>query len=190
MKGINFKDEMINAVISGKKTMTRRIIKPQPKFCDGYENDLQRCENILEIKPRYKVGETLYIKETYGIFHDRIFFKYFNPSVKYELGIEWKSKLFMPEKYARFFIKITSIKVERFQDISVKDCYKEGIYELPNNRFDIPMYLNGLKHRENLVEMFKSPKEAFADLIDKINGKGTWKNNPYVFVYEFNLVIL
>ena len=93
---------------------------------------------------------------------------------------------------------ITDIKVERLQDISDEDCLREGIQE-----FDTPVgkcYVAGgvyvgqdsrlkiAKGMINIAKPFKTPQEAFAVLIDKVSGKGTWKSNPWVFAYSFELV--
>ena len=81
-------------------------------------------------------------------------------------------------------IRITGVKVERLQDISDEDCIKEGIYmdEDPMNpQAFIYTY-------PNAPQWYFTPHEAYAALIDRISGKGTWKSNPYVFAYDFELV--
>ena len=82
---------------------------------------------------------------------------------------------------------ITNIKVERLQDISNEDCLKEGIKEksrFPHKK-SYPFYFDGGKHGWD--NSYKTPRQAFAALIDKVCGRGTWNINPYVFVYEFEL---
>lgn len=78
-------------------------------------------------------------------------------------------------------IKITDIKVERLRDISSNDCLKEGIYDTLMDRIYHYRF-------DNSPRNYMSPQEAFAALIDKISGNGTWDSNPWVFVYEFELV--
>lgn len=82
-------------------------------------------------------------------------------------------------------IKITGIKVERLQDISDEDCLKEGIIHvstfLGQKIYHTP-HVNGSYLSTNVAQ------EAFAYLIDKVSGKGTWESNPFVFAYEFVLV--
>ena len=91
-------------------------------------------------------------------------------------------------------IHITDIKVERLQDISDEDCIKEGVV-----KSYIGYYVKGLKtkdwEKESHVEMdgctyklFPTPREAFAALIDKVSGKGTWDRNGWVFVYSFEVI--
>ena len=81
-------------------------------------------------------------------------------------------------------IRITNIRIERLQDISEADCLKEGIWRGDNVGFEAATYwYHGLANSS-----FRTPQEAYASLIDRISGKGTWKSNPYVFVYDFELI--
>lgn len=95
-----------------------------------------------------------------------------------------KNKLFMPEKYARYYIEITAVRAERLQDISDADCMTEGVisrvaavypYELLYQIPEVPNY-------------YATARQAYASLINNINGKGTWERNPYVWVYDFRLI--
>lgn len=87
-------------------------------------------------------------------------------------------------------IKIIDIRVERLKDISNEDCLKEGILNKNsgNHRHKKAnsFYFTGGKHEWD--NSFSTPRQAFANLIDRISGKGTWQRNPWVFVYEFILV--
>jgi hypothetical protein len=96
----------------------------------------------------------------------------------------WKNKLFMPEKYARYFIEITGVRAERLQDISDEDCMKEGIRE---ERFVNFPYETFYVIPDMSCPLSNTPREAYADLIDKIGGEGTWESNPFVWVYDFKL---
>lgn len=169
MKKILFSEKhgMFQAVLNGDKTMTRRI-----KASD---------------KPRYNVGDVVYIAEPYddGCMGSYIY-KYGHKHKKELTELYgWKNKLFMPEKAARFFIRITEVRVERLQDISYIDCLREGIEKLFLETPDI--YCPNIKYCYYGSEYFNSAQEAFADLINKINGEYTWEMNPCVFVYEFEL---
>lgn len=79
-------------------------------------------------------------------------------------------------------IKITDIHVERLQDISDEDCLKEGI-----EKCKIPLCIKHYFIRD-CGDCASSPREVFSELIDKVSGKGTWESNPWVFVYEFELL--
>ena len=95
----------------------------------------------------------------------------------------------MPESAARYFIKITAVSVERLQDISEEDCLREGITIGRDFRFhkEPYYYCEGVLNNGRLM-MFKTLTQTYATLIDKINGKGTWNKNPYVWVYDFELI--
>lgn len=83
-------------------------------------------------------------------------------------------------------ISITNIKIERLQDISDEDCLKEGIYEdSGDDEFPPSIFYEFEGNKDN---GFDTPREAFAALIDKISGRGTWNNNLYTFAYEFELI--
>ena len=80
-------------------------------------------------------------------------------------------------------IRITGIKCERLQDISEEDCMKEGILgDVEYDKYEV----YGLFFFS--YDGFDTPREAFASLIDKVSGRGTWKRNPWVVAYEFELV--
>ena len=192
MKGIIFSEAIFKAVIEGRKTQTRRIMKTQPiEVWDGVpiKSASDTIAIYKEIKLRYKVGEVVYLKEPYqyvGGYNAGIKYKYDNDeNINLIVGIIWKNKLFMPEKYARYFIEITDVRVERVQDISEEDCLKEGIlckkFIGDNSKYfyETPTISSGF---------YDTPQQAYAALIDKINGKGTWEANPFVWVYEFKLV--
>lgn len=81
-------------------------------------------------------------------------------------------------------IRITNIRIERLQDISEADSLKEGILRGYDVGLDRTTYwYHGLANSS-----FRTPQEAYASLIDRISGKGTWESNPYVFVYDFELI--
>ena len=210
MKGICFTEEMFNAVIDGRKTQTRRIMKPQPQvfYPNGNPVLLQGDDNIKPIKPRYKAGETVYLKEPYCLDCDFIQHKYSkewkaNGKIRYKYNGDelselsrlakgfnvWSNKLFMLEKYARYFIKIEAVRCERLQDISEReDCLKEGIEELNAGEI-IPNYQDYIQYSNGDEYNYDTPQKAYAALINKIYGKGTWESNPYVWVYDFKLTI-
>ena len=199
MKGICFIEPLFHKVVKREKTQTRRMMTPQPDFFDDglpyCETDFrikskshtnEDGEHFFEVKPKYKVGEILYLKEPYVAARDgRIFRKYDKSDISFlrflgedtEAKGVWKNKLFMPESAARYFIKITAERAERLQDISEEDCIKEGI-ELYNN-------YDGTYGGHSAPT---TPKEAYAALVNSIHGKGTWEKNPFMWVYDFELI--
>jgi hypothetical protein len=187
--------EGIQAVKKDGKIIRVRALDENGRATKPGSDDLEWI-----LTPRYNVGETLYLKEPYCqdcdfIQHEssceywnngKILYKYngdeFPECAKYnpQLG-KWQNKLFMPEEYARYYIKITGVRAERLQDISDEDCRKEGItYDMAHEGW-CPSY--------NDPDSGGEPhyKEAYAYLFDSINGKGTWESDPFVWVYDFQL---
>lgn len=176
MKGICFVEPLFNRVVDGSKTQTRRI-------CGFRGEDLSEIEKAkLLATCRYRLNEEVYLKEPYidDLSMDDVFYKYGEEDPMLDYSYAWKNKLFMPESAARYFIKITGVKIERLQDISDEDCLKEGIYEEE---------WGGYFHPGNDM-IWTSPKGAYEHLINSIDGLETWGQNPYVYVYDFELIEL
>lgn len=219
----NDKYSLTQAVLDGRKTMTRRIIKPQPQDCSskhkdyigaswknepmrliidednyafckycGYGVDYFKDKGLFNAP--YKLGEVVAIAQSYmdvDRFHRKgknaAYLEYLDsilPELKLYPG--WGNKMFVKVNLMPHHIKITGIKVERLQDISDEDCLKEGIIHAYTTNDGIRIY-----HTPNEKKGYLSTdvaQEAFAYLIDKVSGNGTWESNPYVFAYEFKLV--
>lgn len=187
MKGICFIEPLHGKTVKKIKVQTRRIVNPQPLeiVCSTIiDNKLlfeARDENDASvfIEPRYKVGDVLYLKESY---YELPFGGYqykFDENIFY---YEYKNKLFMPASAARHFIKIIAVRGERLQDISGYDCIKEGI------EHTFPKATSMTQAKIDYDSAEPGLRKAYATLIDKINGKGTWDNNPWVWVYDYELI--
>lgn len=109
----------------------------------------------------------------------------------------WTNKLYVKPELMVHFIRITNIRIEKLQDISDEDCLAEGIERMPDGSgfkpyafYDTTIKVKSRKEGVNYgwYRSYDTPREAYAALIDKVSGKGTWQNNPYVFVYDFELV--
>ena len=167
MKSIQFKPFLIERIIEGKKTETRRLVKNKTK-------------------PRYKVGETVYIKEKlYRNVDNGISFEDGEPIPDTNWG--WKrnvlSPMFMPAKYARLFLRIIGIKTERLHDITEADAIAEGIF--------LTDYGWSWKESPKEYEFFITPRIAFANLWESIHGDNEstcWCSGPEVFVYKFEVI--
>lgn len=215
MKKIMFNDKysLTQAVLDGRKTMTRRIIKcprtfrgewvagfnihrrhSDKKIVDWpcmYDAD-EREFDMGEILPKYELGEVVAIAQSYmdvDRFHRKgknaAFLEYLDsilPELKLYPG--WTNKMFVRADLMPHHIRITDIKIERLQNISDEDCFKEGIFKWDAGQKDIPFYSF---HYADIPD-YSNPCDAFAELIDKVSGKGAWESNPYVFVYEFELI--
>lgn len=146
-------------------------------------------EKLLEFKPQYRMGEVVVVAQNYET--AKVEFvpfkegcgKWGNPR---KLA-GWTNKMFVRPELMPHTIKITNIRIERLQDINDEDCLAEGIEKMiVGCEYYCYSFLS--PNPNKIWEDFKSPRQAFAALIDKINGKGTWESNPYVFVYDFELV--
>ena len=219
MKKIMFNDRygLTQAVIEGRKTMTRRRINPMPKdcatahkncwgadwsdkpmslvvdrdtgdiYCEYCGNGVRLYDGGYHYKAKYKIGEVVAVAQSYN-----------------EVVREFTSLALVPGSTNKMFVKaelmphqirITGIKCERLQDISDAECMKEGVVG-----GIIGYYVPGIKckdwSKESYVDtedgrtwkLFPTPREAFASLIDKVSGLGAWQRNPWVVAYEFELV--
>ena len=185
MKKIMFNDKygLTQAVLEGRKTQTRRtFLKP------GEENLLDGItpEYLISVRSRYKVGETVAIAQSYKDIHAEILREVGDLDLKNEFlqSKGYTNKMFVRAEKMPHAIRITNIRVERLQDISEEDCLKEGLWRDENVGLEGTTYwYHGLSNSS-----FRTPQEAYASLIDRISGKGTWASNPYVFVYDFVLI--
>jgi hypothetical protein len=183
MKKIMFNDRffLTDAVLEGRKTMTRRIV------------------NDKVDPPRYKIGEIVAVAQSY--------IDCYNNEGSYELqyGLEtfimrydkkahkeqcpeaapgWSNKMYVRADLMPHHIRITNVRTERLHDISEEDCIKEGIEEYASCcecGSDIYTF-------QGAKETFLFAEEAFEALFKKISGKKVWDKNPYVYVYEFVLI--
>lgn len=190
----NDKYGLTQAVVEGRKTMTRRIVPDGTPFGNWKETVK---------KSRYKVGDVVAVAQSYEAIRNERHKDYcndiYNPFGAKEPDLEsepgWTNKMFVSADLMPHQLRIMNVRVERLQDISDEDVYKEGFKkETVNNGLG-----NYAHHWEAMLVYYDSigrtreirspyPREAFADLIDKVSGKWTWESNPWVFVYEFELV--
>lgn len=188
MKKINFNDRygLTNAVIEGRKTMTRRLI-PDEFFgltwdTRGntlvYENEYGDFIDVRHSKyTRYKLGEVVAVSQCYNDVVQEFTDLAFVPGST--------NKMFVRADLMPHQIRITGIRCERLQDISDEDCVKEGV-RVGSQALEYPYYF--IDTKQFLICDYKSPRRAFAALIDKVSGRGTWDRNPWVVAYEFELV--
>lgn len=210
-KKIMFNDKysLTQAVLDGRKTMTRRIIKC-PRIFKGewvagfnihrrhsdkkivgwpcmYDAD-EREFDMGEIFPKYKVGEVVAIAQSYLNLSLAEVSQWKSNGNKTTINslAGWTNKLFTKAELMPHHIRITNIKIEKLQGISDKYCLKEGIYKGQCGSADTH-FMDAYYYKGD-IQPYCTPREAFAALIDKVSGKGTWESNPYVFVYEFELI--
>ena len=208
MKKIMFNDKygLTKAVLEGRKTMTRRIANPISENIDkmGKSKTIRQSYRIgLNLYyPKFEVGEIVAVAERYSVLHERL-----NEAIRekrkddsleafYRASIcdtdaGWNKKMYVRADLMPHQIRITNVRIEKLQSISDEDCIKEGIYKTIHKSFGYPPSWRLSTFRTKVYERFDAfskPQNAFAVLIDKISGKNTWKSNPYVFVYEFELI--
>lgn len=195
---IIFSAPMVRAILEGRKTMTRRVVKPQPKWVADpsipFKTSGADPSGII-LCPYGQPGAHLYVKETFrlwdselcGCGSDRCYcppdrtpiYRADEPhkTAAEELG-PWKPSIFMPRKYSRITLEITGVRVERLQAITGKDVFAEGV----DNGASNPAM--GVRY-ENMQRM------AFEDLWQSLNAKRpgcSWDDNPFVWVVEFKRV--
>lgn len=180
---ILFSTPMVQAILAGRKTMTRRVVKHHPLIDCGFSDTfIKHPDNYVAEDCPYKVRAKIWVRETFGLLqeydeHEPIFYKadYTQEDFETQVLPKWKPSIFMPRKFSRITLEITNARVERLQEITEEDAIKEGInYYLAN----------GGKQAEEM-----SMKVQFSQLWDSINGKKyPWSANPWVWRYELEKI--
>lgn len=187
MKGIMFKQDLFESIVRGEKTQTRRVIVDptidKATKCrlidDKYYLFYREQAVMYAVKPRYQPGEVVYLKEPYCSFGNGLWYKYGHPNAD---TYEWKNKMFMPARSARYFIRIAAVRVERLHAISEADAIAEGCKGVRCN--------HSTPYCEDCMNTgwVCDPIYQYFELWDDINRKThPWDSNPWVWVYEFEL---
>lgn len=206
MQKIMFNDKfgLTKAVLDGLKTKTRRIITIDEEELTSFQTiyynqtfDFLEGKDLIEAyfdnypkKIPYKKGEIVAVAQRYS--------EVINPvdwvhTTMYKDTKVWNNKMFVRPDLMPHQIRIFDFHIERLQDISDEDCLAEGIVvNEPKIKGGVKsyypcQYLKLCADKVGWGRVFDTPRKAYADLIDKISGKGTWKSNPYVFAYDFKL---
>jgi hypothetical protein len=191
-KPILFKGPLVRAILEGRKTVTRRIVKPQPirdgddlddwywssprydngDGCNFFHTDEDHAKELMATACPYGVaGDRLWVRESFGTqlgsFGESLEYV-FKATDDERLG-PWKPSIFMPRSASRLLLEIVSVRVERLQEISTEDACAEGM---------------STDHAGDWTA-----REQFQDTWDKINFKrGSWASNPWVWVITFRRV--
>lgn len=190
---------LTQAVLEGRKTQTRRFIKypieVRGKRVGYYHYDRISCRVELMdddefsfcpesyVMPMYKVGEVVAVAQRYSECGSANFDEWERNSDWFEKG--FSNKMFVKPELMSHQIRITSVRLQRLQEITYEDCLKEGVYIFDEDYMNPLAYIYTY-HGAN--QLFYHPRDAYAHMIDALSGKGTWGSNPYVFVYDFELV--
>ena len=198
---IIFSSEMVREILAGRKTQTRRIIKPQPTTVvqdivgnfyevSHRESGIGEYEDI--IKCPYGMAadmDFLWVREAYsknyfntGIHAYKADFK--EVAAEYVPVPKWKPSIHMPKSAARIFLKINDVKVERLQSISEEDAQREGV------KYDLSLEFNQYLNYEKGIYQCQTAVESFKSLWSEINGEKSWSENPFVWVIQFERVEL
>ena len=198
MKKIMFNDRfgLTEKVLDGNKTQTRRIVsqsvidKVEEFRMEYYDMTLDALtvEEVLQQyffaeklgKLPYKVGEVVAVAQSYK--------EVFGESCGKESETGYSNKMFVKPELMPHQIRITDVRIEKLQDISEEDVLKEGF----DFRFDLEsgseIATDFFLDYQNGRISDSCPQTAYSKLIESISSKGTWSSNPFVFVYDFELV--
>ena len=215
MKKIMFNDKFLltKAVLDGRKTQTRRLltltlhkkadrgnalieVSPSKVFFEDGKWKFVYDDYVFllpkENYPKYRVGEVVAVAQRYrdcgGVNEDGVpIWEIISQKVG-GINAGWNNKRFVASSLMPHQIRITDVRVERLQDISDECCLKEGIIK----KWHAPAcknyyYVPGVEVK-SVKDVHDTPQEAFAHLINKVSRKDVWNENPYVFVYDFELV--
>ncbi len=193
IKPILFNAEMVRAILDGRKSCTRRAIKPQPDekhtyplgfITDSTEKKEVGCfgfavneygGSIQYVKPpyRYAPGDILYVRETWKKAPNGYF--YYEDWLRNDIAdvTKWKPSIHMPKEAARIWLKVTDVRVERLQEITSEQISREGV------EVEYPHVLNGEEKRYAFSTLWNSTIKK-SD-IDRYG----WDANPYVWVISF-----
>ena len=175
---IIFSTDMVRAILDGKKTMTRRVIKNPERY-----EHIRECDFCC---PYGQVGDRLWVRETLVITGGRgsEYVAYKADGYELDKGIfpeKWRPSIFMPRWASRITLEITEVRVERVQEITEEDAIKEGICVVDNTE-------DGIYSSPNYPDIHR---DIFMYLWDSLNTKRGygWEVNPWVWVIEFKRVI-
>lgn len=212
---ILFSTPMVQAILEGRKTQTRRVIKVQPDengidfiphapsldWEQHYKEewkpwvyDTNEGERIGIHCPYGEIGDVLWVRETWAAWQ--------SPAPESEVeyifradqdfaSTKWKPSIFMPREACRLFLEITNVRVERLQDISEEDAEKEGIEQIEapqrdGDKWIYKSYTKGTYEEKQLLPLY--PYCSFKTLWQSINGRESWDSNPFVWVVDFKKV--
>ena len=197
-----FSAPMVRSLLDDSKTMTRRIVKPQPgedvrlhSLHDAFATFARVVDGEPFVGrglpcPYGKPGDRLWVRETWAVDyqHDAVKPSLLRPTVStlYRASEDrpgvardgrrgrWRQSIFMPRWASRITLEVTGVRVERLTKISEADAKAEGVEAV-----------NGHPERGAFLGLGPCHREGFAQLWADINGEGSWAANPWVWVISF-----
>jgi hypothetical protein len=214
---ILFTAPMVRAILEGRKTQTRRIIKNVLPNNRIRLRDKRVC-HVLAADPfcPYGIsGDRLWVRETHEAYYLTRGEKSYSAGVKYRADDEkrliqidaltyqklnstdskgWTPSIHMYRWASRIDLEITGLRVDRLQDISEADAIAEGALSVRTLEFDAKHFTEWKYQWDEAIKKGEkppigpSPKQTYAALWNEINGKGSWDANPWVWVIEFKKI--
>lgn len=207
---IIFSTPMVQAILAGKKTMTRRLsgllrinlrpndwAKPVYDPADGkwvFTAEHGHAEQVRLKCPYGQPGDHLWLRERFMpavIWEVCTYLYYADGPECYEHIVEqmedqrWKPSIHMPRSASRITLEITNVRVERLNDISEQDAIAEGVEVIHMAEQNVPVFRNYLlKEKKGTT----NPIHSFDTLWKSINGPDSWQANPWVWVIEFKVL--
>lgn len=201
---ILFSTPMVQALLEGRKTQTRRICKDEiiedATWAGGAKilhknGGITGVDALGAIPGPYRVGDILWVRETFCDITDMdggdLGFIYKADLSLAELHDEcyrfiWKPSIFMPKAACRLFLKVSDVRLEQLQDISEADALDEGLVMFTK---DGDLFKYGLEGDSiPWMDKARSPQDAYKSLWQSINGVNSWAANPWVWVVTFEVV--
>lgn len=197
---ILFNDQMVRAILEGRKTVTRRVVKDTGLYAidaaiHGNDVALREREALSTRCPYGEPGDRLWVRETWGLqvrsygggAGEFIVYRATNPDAIYcrssegrEYPVKWKPSIHMRRHSSRILLEITAVRVERLQDISEEQALAEGVRGEPCD--------HARQACSDIGCWGDTAKGAFGFLWEQLNGAGAWQANPWVWVVEFKRV--
>ena len=196
IKPILFSTPMVQAILEGRKTQTRRIITKVDQMIpfsdksfsylsiDGcFVIDNGNGKFMDGLKPKFNIDDVLWVRETWQNSEYTLNGFTYKANAHPEKTGKWKPSIFMPKEAARIFLKVNGVRVERLHEISEPDAISEGIEKMSGwkNRLVENLYTNYMKDGRGP----QTPRLSFFSLWESINGKESLASNPWVWVYDF-----
>jgi hypothetical protein len=182
---ILFSTPMVQAILEGRKTQTRRTVKTE--MIDGENRPwIMTKEGPAPLKcPFGKPGDLLWVRETWAKADIGFCFKVYNDiDAVFAPRNCWKPSIHMPKTAARIWLEVEEVRVERLQDISEEDAKAEGVKSRFSDLFQEERYDDYL----DMEGEYRSPASSFQSLWQKINGPESWDANPWVWVVKFKVL--
>jgi len=196
-RGMIFNGQMVRALLGGRKTQTRRSVKPQPELTErsGFSwngalygagsDERETNRNFAHAKCPYgRPGDRIWVRETFGDCGERLVYRADTDDGAKCKVKRWTPSIHMPRWASRILLEITDVRIERLNSISEEDCWAEGIEAV-----------DGLFENTEIIDMalkigccVEDSKPMFALLWQSIYGDDSWQANPWVWCISFRRI--